>query len=637
MIPMSSKHLAYHMGFQLTGNESLHEADLQELCLRVNRKGIISYHDVKTTLFSCNYTWSKPVHCYSTESKPHPHAVGTITITLVWMDDTSRHLLLVLCASEAKQKYWLLASNEAVIDSKIKTKVLNTISGLGFDRKTVLYHDHSKCTEVEFKNKTSKKMQFLLLLLTLGVLACADKQAYHDKITEGPCKSRYPWGKGVDFLDVAHRNWWVLMTSKHLAYHLGLQFLGNDSLSESQFQKLCLRFNDDGIFSLLDPDNILLECNMQGNAMFWMSCHFPDSRLPALVKMAQNKASSLEVEESGISDDPCAHEPECNYYQYKQVHSKGLRSEEQVKLRLKDDLLRKRGRTRTQPAVVVEVEKEVDEAMCESGIVFQYLKTKREVYDSYKPLMKSFCSCKTAKISKIEQSIKGDEMVKVPERHFAVDEIRESAEGCLPVDQIHFALERPVAIELMQSLYGEKKKATLFDESDDSSVAPQPKETPATTSARHVYSQVQLNSREQAGLELPEDESDEESDAAAAVVLPPSVVGKNTEIVNTGNPGEQGKGSENCKSDLKSVCEYLLKKNLELGHQATRSDESDDSSVAPQPKETQTHSPVFAKCVYSRVLTYRQVLNSLQQTGPELSEDESDEESEAAAVAVVPL
>ncbi|CAL8071492.1 unnamed protein product [Orchesella dallaii] len=270
---------------RLTGNESLPEADLQELCLRVNRKGIISYHDAKTTLFSCNYTWSKPVHCYSTESKPHPHAVGTITITLVWMDDTSRHLLLVLCASEAKQKYWLLASNEAVIDSKIKTKVLNTISGLGFDRKKVLYQDHSKCTEVKFKNDISNKMQFLLLLLTLGVLACAANQTYHDSIMDGHCHSKYPWAENADLNDVRRvihgddgiltRDWWVLMTSKHLAYHLGLQFLGNDSLSEFQFQELCLRLNEDGIFSLLDPNNMLVICNITN--LYWMFCHFPDS------------------------------------------------------------------------------------------------------------------------------------------------------------------------------------------------------------------------------------------------------------------------------------------------------------------------------------------------------------------------
>ncbi|CAL8079444.1 unnamed protein product [Orchesella dallaii] len=137
MIPMSSKHFAYHLGYQLTGNTSLPEADLQGLCLRVKPTGITSYYNAKTRLFSCNDTLSEPVKCYSTESTPHRHVD----------DESSSRLLIVSCSSEATQKYWFLASNEAVVDSEVKTKVLNIISDLGFDRKKVLYHDHSKCTE----------------------------------------------------------------------------------------------------------------------------------------------------------------------------------------------------------------------------------------------------------------------------------------------------------------------------------------------------------------------------------------------------------------------------------------------------------------------------------------------------------
>ncbi|CAL8074254.1 unnamed protein product [Orchesella dallaii] len=281
--------------------------------------------------------------------------------------------------------------------------------------------------------------------------------------------------------------------------------------------------------------------------------------------MSQNEASSGKVEESGISDDPRVHQPSCHYFQYKQVHSKGLRSEEEVKLRLKEDLLRRRGRT--QPSVVTQVEKEVAEAMSESGIVHQYLKTKRELYDSYTPLMKSFCYCETAKISNIGQPIKVkvEEIMNAPERHFPVDEMRQPPQGCLPVDQIQGASQLPVTVEHMQGLYGEKTvreyrikkehfelghQATLPDDSDDSPVAPQPKVTTAATSARHVYSQVQLYSLQQAGLDLSEDESEEEPEAAADV-LPPSVVNNfKRDLVDTEKPGEEGKGCKNSNSYL---------------------------------------------------------------------------------------
>ncbi|CAL8078777.1 unnamed protein product [Orchesella dallaii] len=148
MVPISSKHFAYHLGYQLTGNNTLPEADLQGLCLRVNRKGITSYHNGKSQLFICNTnnTLTTPVKCYSTDSTPYRHDQYLLH-WLVWMDDSSRHLLLVLCAPEAGRKYWFLASNEAVVDSEVKTKVLNIISDLGLDRKQVLYHTYSKCTE----------------------------------------------------------------------------------------------------------------------------------------------------------------------------------------------------------------------------------------------------------------------------------------------------------------------------------------------------------------------------------------------------------------------------------------------------------------------------------------------------------
>ncbi|CAL8079671.1 unnamed protein product, partial [Orchesella dallaii] len=122
IIPMSSKHFAYHLEYQLTGNTSLPEADLQGLCLRVKPTGITSYYNAETRLFSCNNTDSEPVKCYSTESTPHRHVDGPVTVTLVWIDESSSHLLIVSCASEAKQKYWFLASNEAVVDSEVKTK-----------------------------------------------------------------------------------------------------------------------------------------------------------------------------------------------------------------------------------------------------------------------------------------------------------------------------------------------------------------------------------------------------------------------------------------------------------------------------------------------------------------------------------
>ncbi|CAL8140393.1 unnamed protein product [Orchesella dallaii] len=147
MIPMSSKHLAYHLGRQLTGNDSLPETDLQQLCLRLTHKGIISYHNANTTLFYCNKTMFQAVNCYSTAVEPHHHAAGPITMTLVWIDESSHHILMVLCASEPNQKYWLLASNEAVVDPNTKSKVLGIVSDLGFDSNKVLYHDHSQCTE----------------------------------------------------------------------------------------------------------------------------------------------------------------------------------------------------------------------------------------------------------------------------------------------------------------------------------------------------------------------------------------------------------------------------------------------------------------------------------------------------------
>ncbi|CAL8079441.1 unnamed protein product [Orchesella dallaii] len=157
MVAMSSKHFAYHLSYQLTGNNSLPEADLQGLCLRVNRKGITSYYGGKELLFHCNRTLNTPVKCYSTDSTPHRHVDGPISTTLVWTDDNSHHLLVVLCASEAKQKYWFLASNEAVVDSEVKTKVLNIISDLGFDRNLALYHDYSKCTEATLGRKADRK------------------------------------------------------------------------------------------------------------------------------------------------------------------------------------------------------------------------------------------------------------------------------------------------------------------------------------------------------------------------------------------------------------------------------------------------------------------------------------------------
>ncbi|ODN01225.1 hypothetical protein Ocin01_05451 [Orchesella cincta] len=140
MIPMSSKHFAYHLGLQLTGNHSLPEKDLRELCLRLNHKGIISYTHSNVTLFTCNYT-------------SYEHVNWAVTTTMVWTDETSNHLLMVLCAKEAKEKYWVLASSSPTVDSETKSKVLSIITELGFDDSKVLYHDHSNCKDKGAKRK----------------------------------------------------------------------------------------------------------------------------------------------------------------------------------------------------------------------------------------------------------------------------------------------------------------------------------------------------------------------------------------------------------------------------------------------------------------------------------------------------
>jgi len=253
--------------------------------------------------------------------------------------------------------------------------------------------------------------------------------------------------------------------------------------------------------------------------------------------MSINETVSVRSVGSEISDDPRVHDSSCHYFQYKQVHSKGLRLEEQVKQRLRDDLLRRRGKS--QPAVA-QIDKEVTEAMSESGIIQQYLKTKLEVYDSYTPLLKSFCSCQSAKVN-IGQKLKGEQLTKAPEHRVAVDEMR----------QIQEVPQRPLVMERVQK-FEEKSAQENRDVLDVGGlghhatmpfIKPSTEGKPGTSGitqpGRHGYTHGQLNSLKEVGLDLSEDETDDEElenkdpEANVGDVLPSTVEnGMDFEIVD---------------------------------------------------------------------------------------------------------
>ncbi|CAL8077594.1 unnamed protein product [Orchesella dallaii] len=149
MVPMSNKHLAYHTGVQMTGNVSLPEEELKEICLRISDKGVFSHHNPHAILVFCNFTNFLHANCYFLGGNPHHHVAGPLKVTVAWTDKGSHNILLVLCALEDNQPYWLLMSKSAEVESEVRTEVLSVISNLGFDSNKTLYYDQSKCTDRE--------------------------------------------------------------------------------------------------------------------------------------------------------------------------------------------------------------------------------------------------------------------------------------------------------------------------------------------------------------------------------------------------------------------------------------------------------------------------------------------------------
>ncbi|CAL8105627.1 unnamed protein product [Orchesella dallaii] len=102
----------------------------------------------------------------------------------------------------------------------------------------------------------------------------------------------------------------------------------------------------------------------------------------------------------GVADDLGLHIESCPYYKYEKKRLTGLRSEDQVKERLVNDLVRRRGAPKRDKAAVQE---QVSSMMSETGIIHQYLKGTMELYDSYKPLLESLCTCDEAKLVKVDK------------------------------------------------------------------------------------------------------------------------------------------------------------------------------------------------------------------------------------------
>ncbi|CAL8117383.1 unnamed protein product [Orchesella dallaii] len=148
VVLLSSKHIAYHLGMQIHGNSSLPEEKLQQLCIRVDRDGIISYHNNnKKVLFNCTYSGFEDIYCYPTDRRAHHHVAGPLKITFVWNDETTDNLIMVLCASRSNEKYWMMGSSTETLNSGVESDVLGFVGNLGFDSSKVLYHSRSTCHE----------------------------------------------------------------------------------------------------------------------------------------------------------------------------------------------------------------------------------------------------------------------------------------------------------------------------------------------------------------------------------------------------------------------------------------------------------------------------------------------------------
>ncbi|CAL8128195.1 unnamed protein product [Orchesella dallaii] len=232
-----------------------------------------------------------------------------------------------------------------------------------------------------------------------------------------------------------------------------------------------------------------------------------------------------------VADDHRLHIQSCMYYQYDKVHRKGLRSEDQVKDRLTKDLLRRSSVTKQTKAAV---EEQVSSLMSETGIVSKYLKGKQEMYDSYKPLFKSFCTCDEAKIVKVDKQTDVKEVkqkdfqgpgnllgeIQLLTRSPVVSNKNEEARKNMPLANEKFQQDFSVnekredsnLMEIEENPSKESLRQEVADEKTSDS------DTPFTLGTEQplkpVFDQCALNYWEELGLDLSEDEEDEETVAA---------------------------------------------------------------------------------------------------------------------------
>ncbi|CAL8117401.1 unnamed protein product [Orchesella dallaii] len=134
---------------QISGNSSLPEEQLQQLCIRVDKYGIMSFRNNNTkVLLNCSYSGFEDIYCYPTDRKAHHHVAGPFKITFFWNDETTDNLIMVLCASRSSEKYWMMGSSKNTLNGGVKSEVLSNVGSLGFDSSKVLYHSRSTCHEV---------------------------------------------------------------------------------------------------------------------------------------------------------------------------------------------------------------------------------------------------------------------------------------------------------------------------------------------------------------------------------------------------------------------------------------------------------------------------------------------------------
>ncbi|CAL8139478.1 unnamed protein product [Orchesella dallaii] len=234
-----------------------------------------------------------------------------------------------------------------------------------------------------------------------------------------------------------------------------------------------------------------------------------------------------------VADDHRLHVQSCIYYQYDKVHRTGLRSEDQVKERLIKDLLRRSGVSKQTKAAV---EEQVSSLMSETGIVYKYLKGKREVYDSYKPLLKSLCTCDEAKIVKVDKQTGVKEIkqkdfqgpsnllgeIQLLTRSPVVSNKNEEARKNTPLAKEKFQQDFSVHEKrddsnLMEIEENSSKESLRQEVADEKTSDSDPPFTLGTEQPlKPVFDQCALNYWEELGLDLSEDEEDEETVAAGA-------------------------------------------------------------------------------------------------------------------------